>query len=199
MTRPLFPLFQTHLDLAHAYWNRLVQHGDIVVDATCGNGHDTLLLAELALAKDKGMVYGLDIQHAAITKTSQLIENHLPSQYLSRVKLLGQCHSTFPSEIEKESVKLIVYNLGYLPGSDKSITTMLTTTLQSLSSALDLLCSGGCISLTAYPGHTEGAHEEQALLRLLEGLDKQLWSCCHHRWVNRKATSPSLFLIQKLC
>ncbi|MDP1836652.1 MAG: class I SAM-dependent methyltransferase [Chlamydiales bacterium] len=197
MTRPIFPLFNSHLDLAHSYWMKTVHHGDTVIDATCGNGHDTLLLAQLALNAEKGALYALDIQEDAIRNTKELLEVDLPPHYQKRVHILQQCHSEFPKEILPESVKLIVYNLGYLPGGDKNVTTRLQTTVQSLEAAMALLTHKGCISVTAYPGHPEGAVEEQELIKLFEKLDKATWSCCHHCWLNRKETAPSLFLLQK--
>ncbi len=106
-----------------------------------------------------------------------------------------QCHSEFPETIK--NVKLIVYNLGYLPGGDKTITTRINTTLQSISKALTLLYNEGCLSITVYPGHTEGAIETQSLLAMLQALDPKAWSCCYHRWINRGDTSPGLILVQR--
>lgn len=195
--RHLFPLFQSHLDLAHHYWQRLVQPGDCVIDATCGKGWDTLALARLALIPNAGMVYGLDIQEAAIAATRARLHAALDPNSFTRVHLYQQSHHHFPEEISAESIRLIVYNLGYLPGGDKSLTTQVDTTLQSLERALALLQGGGCISLTAYPGHREGEKEQRALIDFASALDPTLWSCCHHCWLNRQA-SPSLMLIQSL-
>lgn len=184
----MYPLFRSHLDLAQSYWERLVQPGAIVVDATCGNGHDTLFLARL----QPRILYSFDIQPEALESARKQIDKEL----LSSIQFIQGCHSQFPAQISPSSVKLIVYNLGYLPGSDKTITTLTTTTLQSVSNALDLIVPGGAISITCYPGHEEGAREESALLALVEKLEKPLWSCCHHRWINRKL-APSLLLLQK--
>ena len=65
----MFSLFSSHVELAHHYWERLLQIGDTVIDATCGNGRDTLELAKLVLAKDAGKVIAYDIQKAALEKS----------------------------------------------------------------------------------------------------------------------------------
>ncbi len=196
--RPSFPLFQSHLDLAHSYWSKIVLIGDTVIDATCGNGHDTLKLCQLALSSDKGKVYSIDIQGEAIKSADLFLATHLSSDLRKRVVLEQRCHSTFPECIHPQEVRLIVYNLGYLPGGDKSKTTETLTTLQSLRKAEELLQPGGVISLTCYPGHSEGAKEQEAILDYVSQLSPKEWSCCQHQWLNRQQ-SPRLLLIQKKC
>lgn len=175
-----------HIDLAHQYWARLIQPGDTVIDATCGNGHDTLALAKLPVGK----IFAIDLQPEAIRSTRTRLKGH-------SVTYIEGCHSTFPEEIGRDTVRLIVYNLGYLPGGDKTKTTMTQTTLESIKNAQELIMNGGAISITCYPGHPEGKREEEAILEYVESLDPALWSCWHHRWINRYA-SPSLLLLQKL-
>jgi tRNA1(Val) A37 N6-methylase TrmN6 len=194
--RSSFSLFQSHLDVAHHYWSQIVQPGDYVIDATCGNGQDTLKLCRLALSSDKGKVYAFDIQCQAIEATRHHLASHLPPSLYARVELEQRCHSSFPNALKPNSVKLIVYNLGYLPGGDKTRTTQVRTTLQSLRAAQQLIQPGGAISLTCYPGHPEGAQEQEHLLNEMKSLCPKEWSCCHHTWLNRQK-SPTLLLIQK--
>lgn len=191
-----FPLFQSHLDLAHHYWQELVEPGDTIIDATCGNGHDALALAEIALQPATGHLYAMDLQPIALQHTQTLLHAKLAPEVYSRVTFIQQCHSVFPDTIPPESIRLIVYNLGYLPGGDKTLTTLTETTLRSLQNALPLLMSGGCISLTAYPGHAEGEREESELLAFVSRLDPKRWNTCLHRWINRER-APSLCLIQR--
>ncbi len=191
-----FPLFQSHLDLAHDYWKRLLRIGDTVIDATCGNGHDTLALANLCVNDSCGTLYAIDKQSNAIASTRQLLQSHLTPGHLHRIHLIQGCHSRFPDTLTPQSVKLIVYNLGYLPGGNKTITTETATTLASVQHALSLLMPGGCLSITLYPGHAEGEVEQQQLIPLLRQLDATKWNCCHHQWINRRAGSPSLLLVQ---
>jgi SAM-dependent methyltransferase len=191
-----YPLFQSHLDLAHHYWSKLLLPGDIAVDATCGNGQDTLKLASLILTAEKGQLYACDIQKNAVEATRLYLEQQLDSSLLMKVRFILGCHSTFPSEIEPQTVKLFVYNLGYLPGGNKNLTTSTQTTLQSIQHAQILLKAGGMICLTCYPGHAEGAKEEKAILNFAASLSPYEWSVCHHQWLNRQK-APSLLLLQK--
>lgn len=197
MRKP-FPIFQSHLDLAHSYWRRLLKPGDMVIDATCGNGHDTLMLAQIALTDDSGLVFAIDIQEKAIKNTQALLKNHLSVSRYNRVHLIQESHEKFPTIIEQHSIRLIVYNLGYLPGTNKTMTTMTNITIKSLKEALGKIQEGGAISIACYPGHKEGAIEESAILDWARALDPCTWSVCHHRWLNRNL-HPSLILIQKNC
>lgn len=194
--RTAFPLFQSHLDLAHRYWSALVQPGDVVIDATCGNGFDSLLLAQLALTEHSGQLHLFDIQAEALDATRTRLNALLPATRMQRVLFHLQSHESFPATITTSSVRLIVFNLGYLPGGDKSLTTRVTTTVASIQNALSLLQQGGCVCVTAYPGHAEGAREETAVMALTKSLSAQEWSVCHHRWLNRQ-DAPSLLLIQR--
>lgn len=186
-----FPLFRSPLDLAHHFWEKLIQPGDIVIDATCGNGHDTLFLGKLKIGK----LYSMDIQAKALEATEERLKRELSDEQLKKIALIHGCHSQFPSEIAAGTVRLIVYNLGYLPGGNKTITTHRETTLKSVKEALTLLMPGGLICITCYPGHEEGALEETLLLDFATHLDKELWSASHNRWINRHK-SPSLLLLQ---
>lgn len=190
-----FPLFRSHLDLAHQYWTILVHPGDTVIDATCGNGHDTLKLAQLALHSDQGHVIGIDLQEQSLLATKARLMEHLSPDLLRRVQLICGCHSSFP-EIPPKSVRLIVYNLGYLPKGDKSRTTLAKTTIESLQAAFPLLMPGGVICVTCYPGHEEGEKEEKAVLDFVRGLDPHEWCCTYQQWMNRQK-APGLLLIQR--
>ena len=186
--RRQFSLFQSHLDLAHSYWARLVRPGDTVIDATCGNGHDTLQLAQLVGAK--GVVYAYDIQEQAIAQSKTLLEKH---EVAGRIRWSCQSHEDFG---QIPPTRLIVFNLGYLPGSDKTLTTLTISTLASIRRGMDILMAGGAMSITAYPGHPEGANEEAALWLFLKELSPLKWNSTYHQWPNRKK-APSLFFLQK--
>jgi hypothetical protein len=194
--RSQFPLFQSHLDLAHSYWERLIAPGDAVIDATCGNGHDTLKLCQLALLHGKGQVTGIDLQKEAIEATTRLLDLHLTQKQRACVALHCRCHASFPPECAADTIKLVVYNLGYLPKGNKELTTNLSTTLQSVEHYLSLIQNGGAVSITCYPGHEEGGREEEALLAFASTLSSNAWSVCFHQWTNRHQ-APSLIFIQK--
>lgn len=174
-----------HIIMAHKIWAELLSPNDLVVDATCGNGHDTLALAKLAKH-----VYAIDIQHDAISAAKERV-----ASCSNKVTFMQGCHSQFPGVIPRNSIKLVVYNLGYLPGGDKTKTTMQDTTLASIRNALDLVMPGGMVSITCYPGHHEGKLEQDMLLEFAKGLGREL-TCCHYNWINRP-NCPSLLTIVK--
>lgn len=174
-----------HLTQAHDLWKQHLKEGDFALDLTCGNGHDTLVLATLL---PKGIVFGIDLQKEAIAATQERVKG------FSNVELFQLSHPALPSL--PRSPQLAVYNLGYLPGGDKQITTMATTTVQSLDVVAKILSDQGAISITCYPGHEAGAVEEEAVLSWAASLPSHLWSVCHYRWLNR-LKSPSLIWITR--
>ena len=178
--------------IANFCWTELVTPNDIVIDATCGNGHDTLILARL----NPRELHTLDIQQKALDSARKKLKEELTPEQLNHIHFHLGCHSEFPKGIEPGTVKLIVYNLGYLPGGDKSVTTMTKTTLRSIRAAMELLQEGGLMSITCYPGHAEGKKEEEQLLQFAAELPKETWSCSHHSTLNRHQ-APSLLLIRK--
>lgn len=77
---------------AAAVWAQVVRAGDVVVDATMGNGHDTLALAQLV--GPSGTVYGFDIQQEAVDSTAAHLAAELPQSQTPRLHLMQACHST---------------------------------------------------------------------------------------------------------
>jgi hypothetical protein len=189
-----FSAFHSHLELAHQYWEKILQPGDWAIDATSGNGNDTLKLAQILASN--GTIIGIDIQEEAIMRTQALLKSKLTSEALTRIHLHCQSHTDFPIIASSHPIRLVVYNLGYLPKGDKSRTTLTTSTLESIHKALNLVMPGGAISIMCYPGHEEGAKEEKAIIEEVSQLSSHLWSASHHRFINRLA-SPSLILLQK--
>lgn len=184
-----FSLFQSHIDLAHRFCKEHVTAGDTVCDATCGNGHDALFLAQLALCDPRGRLYCFDIQKQAISATKEKLHD-----YLKQVVLLEKCHTTIAQHVREASC--IIYNLGYLPRSDKSTTTKCESTLQSIKAALGCLKEGGALFITCYPGHDEGKLETDVVIGFCQTLDPKLWSASCHEWCNRRC-APKLVIVQK--
>lgn len=172
-----------HLELGRHLWRLHLQPGDLTIDATLGNGHDALFLYELGCE-----VIGLDIQLTALEKAKAQIGE-------KDVHLLQLSHAEIGSLVLPKSPKLIVYNLGYLPGGDKEITTLAESTLKSVKDSLKILAPMGALSITCYPGHDEGLREEFVLIEWASSLDAKRWNVCHHRWLNR-ARAPSLLWIE---
>jgi len=189
-----FSIFRSHLDLAHLFWEKWVAPGYTVVDATCGNGQDTYFLA--TLLQGVGRLFAYDIQQSALESTQRRLQ-HLSDKERSIITLELKSHATF----DLDYAHLIVYNLGYLPGGDHSLTTLTTTTLESVQQALTLIVPGGAISITCYPGHAEGAAEKKALFSFLSTLDSDEWNISHHhplkRHFERNQDLPSLIFLQR--
>ena len=112
-------------------------------------------------------------------------------------------HAVALESLARRSAALIVFNLGYLPGGDRSVTTTADGTLRALRSAEGLLAVGGCISVTIYPGHSAGAAEEGAVLEYEASLPQGVWSVYYTQWLNQRnkrtgRRAPSLVLQQLL-
>lgn len=177
-----------HLKLAHLIWKEHLLPGMTVIDATAGNGHDSLFLARQVLQKDAGWMHVFDIQEIALNNTKSLLRKE---SFLERITFHHSSHETFPVTLSE--IDLIAYNLGYLPGGDKSITTLPESTLKSCKHALEILKPGGILSITLYPRHSQGALEKIALFSWLETLN---YTITHHYSLN-SPNSPSIIILQK--
>lgn len=184
-----------HIALAKKKWNNLLSQGDVVIDATCGNGYDTLFLAKIVLSDESGYIYGYDIQSKAIENTRALLEKVLTAEQLKNTTLFHKSHISFSDIPKNHPIKLIVYNLGYLPGGDKTLTTKATDALISLSSALDRISSDGVISIMCYPGHLEGKKEQEQIESFCAKLPSNQWKVSHYYQDNR-AIAPSFIWIE---
>lgn len=192
---------QHHIQLNHTLLNQIIKPGDTVIDATVGNGNDTLFLSR-ALSGPSGItgkLYGFDIQQDAIDNTKRLLtENLATAEKMDQVILSVRNHKSFPTAIQPRSVKAIVYNLGYLPGqaSDKSIKTEAADTVQSITNALELVCKGGLISIMCYRGHEGGMEEASAVDSVMAQLCPREWKVFSHNPLNMP-TSPVLVTVFK--
>ncbi|MCR4882923.1 MAG: methyltransferase domain-containing protein [Clostridiales bacterium] len=170
---------------------RVVMEGDTVIDATLGNGHDTLELA--GLVGETGHVYGFDIQADAVEHTCLRLENE---GMLNRCTLFQLGHEHMLEKVTTP-VRYVSFNLGWLPGGDKSITTLWPTTKKALQSALSLLLPLGVCTVCAYPGHLEGDRERSELMLFLSHLRPQDFNVLHQHFLNAGEGSPECFVIQK--
>ena len=159
----------------------------IAIDATVGNGYDTIFLA-----KRFKYVYGFDIQDKAIENTKQRLENNNLKNY----KLFKVSHEFLDLYVEKAD--LIVFNLGYLPGADKNLTTNYKTTLKALESSLKILSYLGIVLLTSYRGHSQGQEEYLYLKKFIESLDSKIYKAIEISYINSPNLPPIIFVIQKI-
>ncbi|MBU0468450.1 MAG: class I SAM-dependent methyltransferase [Candidatus Omnitrophica bacterium] len=179
------------LNIAKMIISQKLTEGDIAVDATSGNGNDTLFLANIVGCK--GKVYSFDIQDKAIENTKRLLENNNIS---NSVEIVHDGHE-FIDKYVKEKVKVVVFNLGYLPGSDKKISTKAETTILAIKKSLDLLVEGGLILLVVYYGHPTGTYEKEEVCAYSAKLDKQKYNVFHLEFTNQDNNPPILIGIEK--
>ena len=138
---------QKHFILTH------LKEGDIAVDFTMGNGHDTEFLSKTV--GEFGHVFAFDVQEAALASTSEnLRKANCPNNYT----LILDSHHNVKKYVDVP-IKAGMFNLGYLPGSDKSVTTMRATTLPAIEAAIELMDRDAIILVAVYPGHAEGDAE----------------------------------------
>ncbi len=152
-------------DLLHVLLREVIRPGDCVVDATAGNGLDTVFLAEAV--GDGGKVIAIDIQAEAIESTRQRLKE---SQLENRVELHQASHADIGRLVADGSVTVIVFNLGYLPGSDRALITQSETTLTALAASVVALKKGGVLAVVCYPDHAGGDDEASRVAGYLRGL-----------------------------
>ncbi len=186
-------MLRTALQYSHQLLSDCINTGDYVIDATIGNGNDTLFLAELV--GETGTVYGFDIQQAAVDKTEKRLQQNNMMQQTS-LSLLS--HEHVDQVIQPETViSAAVFNLGYLPRGDKSVTTKPQTTITAIKKILPLLKSGGRIVLVVYDGHAEGKVEKDALLSFVRQLPQEDFSVLYYAFLNQRNHPPSVIAIEK--
>ena len=160
----------------------------LAIDATCGNGHDTLLLAELY-----DQVIGFDIQPVALDATAK----RLRQAGYDNVKLVLDSHALMERHLGEDSIDLAVFNLGYLPHGDKTIITTPDATMAAVETILRHLAIRGLIAITVYTGHPGGQLEADALTAMLKDLDKHDYTVIVHRYLNRRQ-APFAILIERM-
>lgn len=181
------------LSFTHSLIKEVVQVGDTVVDATVGNGHDTLLLAECV--GETGHVIGFDIQKIAIETTQDKLNE---AKLAHRVSLYHKGHEEINTVLSSSTdLSVVVYNLGYLPKGDKNIITTPKTTLKSIEQALNHLKSKGMVLLMIYYGHEGGETEKDAVLDYVKQLPQNEFSVLQYQFINQTNSPPFLIAIEK--
>ncbi|MFS1511427.1 class I SAM-dependent methyltransferase [Chengkuizengella sp. SCS-71B] len=188
--------FLSILGQTHKLIQEHVKQGDIVIDATLGNGNDTLFLKKLV--GDNGIVCGFDVQNTAIQNTMKRLAEAGFS--LEHVHLIKNSHDKMleilpPSMHEK--VSAITFNLGYLPGGDHNIITQQETTIRALQHSLLFLEKDGIITIVVYSGHSGGEEEADAVLAWVQNLPQQYYQVLRYQFLNQKNNPPYLIAILK--
>lgn len=172
-------------EIAHILIKNHVEKNDLVVDATCGNGNDTLFLANLV---PNGKVLAYDIQLEAINASKELTKEFNNIEFF---------HTSFEN-INVKDCTCVLFNLGYLPNGDKKITTNKDITLKTINNLVDSFDNNPkmIIFIIAYPGHQEGFDESVALDEYIKNLNSKLYLASTFKPTNQK-NAPYLITISK--
>lgn len=176
---------------ARAFIEANVEEGAKVIDATMGNGYDTAWLSKLV--GETGKVYAFDVQPEAVENTKKRLEEE---NLLSRATLYLKGHENIGLTV-RSMVDAVVFNLGWLPGFEKSIRTKCDTTLSAVNQALSMLKIGGVMTICVYPGHKEGDEELKTLTEWAEGLNEKQFDALIFRYANISKKPPVLIAITK--
>jgi len=180
------------LDYAHDLLEESLLPGELAVDATCGNGYDTLFLAHLV--RNSGKVIAFDVQEQAIKATEEVLKEN----NRSNVTLIQNSHE-FISDYLQDGEKIggAIFNLGYLPGSDKKVITKSSSTIKALERMLDRLKKKGLIVLVVYHGHEGGREEKDSILQFVTQLEQKKYNVLQHGFINQQNDPPFIIAIEK--
>lgn len=165
---------------------------DTIIDMTLGNGKDAFNL----LSKyQSSFLYGFDIQQTAVDTSKNYLLEKFPE---SRFSLICDNHINIKNYLDKKA-DLVIYNLGYLPGGDKSIKTGSSSTIKSLKIILnEFLNLNGLVFITAYTGHPGGEEEYDELIKYINQLDQKKYNAINFNYINQKNHPPKLIAIERL-
>lgn len=174
----------------HGLLEGYLESGMQVVDATIGKGKDTEFLCEKVGIT--GTVIGFDIQRQAVDVTYE----RLTGRFMN-FKLYCASHENLLTYCPMNSQDLILYNLGYLPSYDKSITTLLASTRQSIEQALLVVKKGGVVIITVYCGHDQGREEAEWVKQYTADLDAKAFHVMMLNYMNQPKDAPFIIIVEK--
>ncbi len=177
------------LDLQKEYIMRHLREGDIAVDFTMGNGHDTEFLSKAV--GEYGHVFAFDIQESALASTSEHLR---ASGCPDNCTLILDSHHNVKKYVDVP-FKAGMFNLGYMPGGDKSLTTNRSTTLPAVEAAISLMAPDAVLTVAVYPGHPEGRAEGELISEYLSSLSRYKVCVTQIKIIN-SPDSPFFFLIE---
>lgn len=183
---------QRVLQYAKSLLASCIETGDVAVDATAGNGHDTLFLAQLV--GTTGHVYAFDIQQEAINATTKRLEEN---EVASRATVILDGHESISSYVTRE-VSGAIFNLGYLPGANHEVITTGNTTIQAIEQLLQLLKVGGLIVLVVYHGHEGGKEERDEVLKYVSSLPQKYVHVLRYEFINQQNNPPFIIALEKM-
>lgn len=164
-------------------------NGKICIDATLGNGNDSL---KILTNMENGFLYAFDIQDIAIENSKKLLEKN----GFNNFSLIKDSHENLKNYVNKE-VEFVIFNLGYLPRADKNIVTKPNSTISAISSALDILSNSGVVAVVSYLGHVGSLEERNSLNEYLKNLDQHKYLVEKREFFNQENNPPIVYLIKK--
>lgn len=176
-------------ELAWSLLRPAIRAGDSVIDATAGNGHDTVFLAECV--GPHGRVIAFDVQDEAIRSAAQRVET---AGFTQRVEFHVKSHVRMEEHAQPGSVAAVMFNLGYLPGADHGMTTLVGETLSAMDAAARLLKPGGVLSVVCYPGHEAGAVEARAVEEWMTTRSAVGWRVAKYAMLGTLRPAPFLLV-----
>lgn len=185
-------VFKGVIAFAHEIIEKAIKQGEVAIDATCGNGNDTLLLSNITGAS--GHVYAFDVQAQAIENTRKLIAE---KGLFQNVTYIHDSHERIDDYVKEAEIAGAIFNLGYLPRSDKTIITKPDSTLTALEKILAKLKSGGVAVLVVYSGHPGGKEESEAVLNYVQQLDQEHFIVLAYQFINLRNNPPYTLAIYK--
>ena len=189
----------TGLRWSHALLSPRLKTGDVVVDATAGNGHDTLFLMRHVLPG--GRVFAFDVQSSALEQTRKNITNHEAFIFQpDSVTLIHAGHETIDTHLPADlrgRIRAFMFNLGYLPSGDKTKFTATGTTLSALRTASEWLAEYGVITVVCYPGHAGGDTEADAVETWAAQLPSEFFEAQKIAFLNLDGAPPRCIVVRK--
>jgi len=174
------------ISFSHRLLKEVITKDDITIDATAGKGNDTLVLAKISKK-----VYCFDIQEKAIKFTYEKTKDYHNIQYIC------DSHANVLNYI-KEEVKGVIFNLGYLPGENKNVTTTKESTIKAIQNILNILAISGRCVIVLYPGHDEGLKEAMAIEEYVSTLNQKQYEVLKYQFINQINNPPYLIAIERI-
>ncbi|RBP43709.1 putative rRNA methylase [Roseimicrobium gellanilyticum] len=193
-----FTALPTAVQWSHQIVGPRLRAGDWVVDATAGNGHDSLFLAQRVLPG--GRVFTFDLQAQAIEKTRENLASHLTIQQLAEVSLHHAGHERMAELLPAEArgrLRTVMFNFGYLPGGDKKVITQEATSLAAVRIALEWLAEDGIMTVVLYPGHEGGREEASSVECLITALPSMEFEAQRIGFLNFRSSTPFCIAVRR--
>lgn len=180
------------LGVSHRFIKQHLPKGGTAIDATAGNGGDTLMLCEMV--GPEGRVLAMDIQAQAVENTKKLLDE---KGWSDIAQVVLDSHANMDMYVLPESADCVVFNFGWLPGGDHNVFTRKESSLAAIEKGLTRLRPGGIMSLCIYYGRNNGYEERDAILEYVRSLDHRCYTVMVVDFANRINDPPIPVFIVK--